>query len=86
MTRANNYKRLNGMRNLITGATSGLGFSISVALAKEGAEVIAIGRNKKRLEDLSDTIEQVKGSETLVCVDNLSSILTRYMADLLPDR
>ena len=64
-----NSKRLAGSKVLITGATSGLGFSISVALAKEGAEVIAIGRNKKRLEDLSDTIEQVKGSATLVCVD-----------------
>ena len=34
-----NSKRLSGSKVLITGATSGLGFSISIALAKEGAEV-----------------------------------------------
>ena len=43
-----NSKRLSGSKVLITGATSGLGFSISIALAKEGAEVIAVGRDKNR--------------------------------------
>ena len=55
-----------GFKVLITGATSGLGYSTSIALAREGAEVIAIGRDKRRLEDLSDTIEQTIGSATLV--------------------
>ena len=64
-----NSKRLSGSKVLITGATSGLGFSISIALAQEGAEVIAVGRDKNRLEDLSDAIEQTKGSVTLVCID-----------------
>ena len=66
---ANHSKRLSGTKLLITGATSGLGFSISIALAQEGAEVIAVGRNKNRLEDLSDAIEQTTGSVTLVCID-----------------
>ena len=64
-----NSKRLAGSKVLITGATSGLGFSISIALAQEGAEVIAVGRDKNRLEDLSDAIEKITGSVTLVCVD-----------------
>ena len=64
-----NSKRLYGSKVLITGATSGLGFSISIALAQEGAEVIAVGRDKNRLEDLSDAIERTKGSVTLVCID-----------------
>ena len=64
-----NSKRLTGSKVLITGATSGLGFSISIALAQEGAEVIAVGRDKNRLEDLSDAIEQITGSVTLVCID-----------------
>ena len=62
-------KRLAGSKVLITGATSGLGFSISIALAQEGAEVIAVGRDKNRLEDLSDAIEKATGSVTLVCID-----------------
>ena len=64
-----NSKRLAGSKVLITGATSGLGFSISIALAQEGAEVIAVGRDKNRLEDLSDAIEQTTGSVTLACID-----------------
>ncbi len=64
-----NSKRLCGLKVLITGATSGLGFSISIALAQEGAELIAVGRDKNRLEDLSDAIERTKGSVTLVCID-----------------
>ena len=69
MTKVHNSKRLIGSKILITGATSGLGFSISIALAKEGAEVIASGKDKNRLEDLSDAIEQTKGAATLVCID-----------------
>ena len=64
-----NSKRLVGSKVLITGATSGLGYSISIALAQEGAEVIAVGRDKNRLEDLSDAIEKITGSVTLVCID-----------------
>ena len=69
MTKAHNSKRLNGSKILITGATSGLGFSVSIALAQKGAEVIAIGKDKNQLEDLSDAIEQTKGTVTLVCID-----------------
>ena len=45
-----NSQGLIGLKVLITGATSGLGYNASIALAKEGAEVIAIGRDKRRLE------------------------------------
>ena len=69
MKKKQNSVGLTGFKVLITGATSGLGYSTSIALAKEGAEVIAIGRDKRRLEDLSDTIEQTIGSSTLVCLD-----------------
>ena len=69
MKKKQNSEGLTGLKVLITGATSGLGYSTSIALAKEGAEVIAIGRDKRRLEDLSDTIEQTTGSATLVCLD-----------------
>ena len=69
MAKVHNSKRLAESKVLITGATSGLGFRISIALAQEGAEVIAIGRDKKRLEELFDAIEQTTGSATLVCID-----------------
>ena len=69
MTSDRNSKRLAGSRVLVTGATSGLGFSVSIALAQEGAEIIAVGRDKKGLEDLSDAIKKSMGSVTLVCID-----------------
>ena len=69
MTKMDNSEGLTGCKVLITGATSGLGFSISIALAKEGAEIIAVGKDKKGLEDLSDAIDQTIGSSTLVCID-----------------
>ena len=69
MTNLKNSEGLNGLKALITGASSGLGFSISIALAKKGADIIAVGRDKKKLEDLSDAIEQTIGSATLVCID-----------------
>ena len=69
MTKNQSSQRLIGLKVLVTGATSGLGFSVSVALAKEGADVIAVGRNKNHLEGLSDAIEETKGSITLVCID-----------------
>ena len=69
MKKIQNPERLAGLKVLITGATSGLGLSISIALAKEGADIIAIGRDKKGLEGLSEAIEQTTGSTTLVCAD-----------------
>ena len=69
MRKMKNPEGLTGLKVLITGATGSLGFSISIALAKGGAEIIAIGRDKKGLEDLSDVIEKTNGSVTLVCVD-----------------
>ena len=69
MVKIENTNRLNGYKILVTGATSGLGYSVSSALAKEGAHVIAIGRDKRRLEDLSDAIEKSMGTVSLACID-----------------
>jgi short-subunit dehydrogenase len=52
MSVKNIYKGLSGSKILITGATDGLGFGISIALAEEGANVIAVGRDKKKIRRL----------------------------------
>jgi 3-hydroxy acid dehydrogenase/malonic semialdehyde reductase len=42
------------MRALVTGASSGIGAAIAVALASDGHEVIAAARRRERLEDLAE--------------------------------
>lgn len=37
---------------LVTGATSGIGRAIALALAREGYEVLAVGRNREALDEL----------------------------------
>ncbi len=43
---------------IVTGATRGIGKAISVAFAKEGAQVVLIGRNEGVLKDISDEINK----------------------------
>ncbi|MBT6036264.1 MAG: SDR family NAD(P)-dependent oxidoreductase [Kordiimonadaceae bacterium] len=55
---------------VVTGASRGIGYATSVALAKEGAHVIAIARTVGSLEALDDEIKSVSGaSATLVPLD-----------------
>jgi 3-oxoacyl-[acyl-carrier protein] reductase len=44
---------IQGRRALVTGASRGLGAAIAVALAAEGAEVLAVARQLERLEELA---------------------------------
>ncbi|OKO81057.1 SDR family NAD(P)-dependent oxidoreductase [Bradyrhizobium sp. NAS96.2] len=51
---------------LVTGASRGIGYATSVALAKAGAHVVAVARTQGGLEELDDEIRQHGGSATLV--------------------
>jgi len=54
---------------LVTGASRGLGYATAVALARQGAHVIALSKTVGGLEELADEIEAVGGSSTLVPLD-----------------
>lgn len=54
---------------VVTGASRGLGRSIAVALAREGAHIVAMARTVGGLEELDDEIKAVGGSATLVPAD-----------------
>ena len=58
-----------GQVALITGATRGFGFATALTLAKEGAEIIAVGRTNGGLEELDDAIQAQGGKATLVPLD-----------------
>jgi NAD(P)-dependent dehydrogenase (short-subunit alcohol dehydrogenase family) len=57
---------LRGRIALVTGASRGIGAAVAVRLAKEGAHVIALGRDVKGLEATDDAIRADGGQATLV--------------------
>jgi NAD(P)-dependent dehydrogenase (short-subunit alcohol dehydrogenase family) len=62
-------RRLEGRVALVTGASRGLGRSAAIALAKQGAHIIATARTEGGLTELDDEIKAIGGSATLVPVD-----------------
>lgn len=54
---------------LVTGASRGLGRSAALALAREGAHVIAMARTEGGLTELDDEIKALGGTATLVPAD-----------------
>ncbi len=60
---------LKGRVAVVTGASRGIGRATALALAKEGAHVIALARTHGGLEDLDDEIRAVGGAATLVPLD-----------------
>jgi len=61
--------RLQGRVAVVTGASRGLGASIAMALAREGAHIIATARTEGGLTELDDRIRSIGGSATLVPLD-----------------
>lgn len=62
--------RLEGRIALVTGASRGIGYNTAVALAGEGAHVIALARTVGGLEELDDEIREAGGEPvTLVPLD-----------------
>lgn len=60
---------LHGKIALVTGASRGLGRSAALALAKDGAHVIAMARTQGGLTELDDQIKSLGGSATLAPAD-----------------
>ncbi|HUR44188.1 MAG TPA: SDR family NAD(P)-dependent oxidoreductase [Aestuariivirga sp.] len=54
---------------VVTGASRGIGRAAALALAKEGAHVVALARTQGGLEELDDEIGKLGGTATLVPAD-----------------
>ena len=61
--------RLTNKIAIVTGAGSGIGRACAIALAREGAKVVLVGRRKERLEETAREI----GDSTLVLVADVSA-------------
>ncbi len=62
-------KILDGKIAVVTGASRGLGKAIALALASQGAHIVATARTQGGLEELDDAIKAVGSSATLVPMD-----------------
>jgi NAD(P)-dependent dehydrogenase (short-subunit alcohol dehydrogenase family) len=62
-------KMFEGKVALVTGASRGLGRAAALALAKQGAHIIATARTQGGLEELDDEIKAAGSSATLVPMD-----------------
>jgi NAD(P)-dependent dehydrogenase (short-subunit alcohol dehydrogenase family) len=60
---------LSGKIALVTGASRGIGYATGIALAKQGAHVVAVARTVGGLEELDDAIKAAGGMATLVPLD-----------------
>lgn len=67
-----NVTRLSGRAAIITGAGTGIGRAIALAMAREGAKVAVAGRRRDKLEEVVQAIRQV-GREAEVAVCDVTS-------------
>ena len=56
---------MQGKKCLVTGATSGIGEAIALALAQKGAEVIIVSRNEEKCARIVSQIQEQSGNSTL---------------------
>ena len=56
-----------GRRALVAGSSSGIGASIAVALAAEGARVVIHGRDRERAESVAKAIREAAGEAAIIC-------------------
>lgn len=62
-------KPLSGRIALVTGASHGIGAAVALALAEQGAHIIAVARTAGALEELDDRIVAAGSTTTLVPLD-----------------
>ena len=78
--------RLAGRLALVTGASKGIGASIAVRFAAEGAHVVLLGRNTNRLEAVDDKIQAMGGRATIVPADISNSAVPSSLARQIAER
>jgi 3-oxoacyl-[acyl-carrier protein] reductase len=73
---------LGGKTALITGASAGIGYATAIALARQGARIVAAARREERLRKLCETITEGGGEAVLFAGDAADEATARGAIDL----
>ena len=57
---------LSGKNAIITGGSAGIGLACAKALISEGANVIIVGRDKKRLENTVNSLQKIANHQSII--------------------
>ncbi len=77
---------MSGKTVVVTGATGGLGKATTTGLAALGASVVAVGRNRAKLERLTTELDRLPGNVEPVLADLSLMAEIRRLATVLDDR
>ena len=73
---------------LITGCSKGIGKSLTIKLSQLGSNVIMLGRNEKKLDELYDSIKEKYGTEPCILKCDLNSLneeKAQEIANIIPE-
>jgi NAD(P)-dependent dehydrogenase (short-subunit alcohol dehydrogenase family) len=77
----NDQRDLEGLRALVTGATSGIGQAAAEELSRHGAEIVVHGRDPDRGSAVVDAIIAADGKARFVAADLTDPAQVDYLAD-----
>ncbi len=66
---------------IVTGGSSGIGRSLAVLFGKRGASVVFTGRNQKRMDEVSDELNQLGVKHLALLLDSASQDDNKAMVD-----
>ena len=69
-------RRRYGAWAVVTGPTSGMGRSTALELARRGMNLVLVGRDPAKLQDISETISKTRAVQTKTVVFDLSLVST----------
>jgi len=72
---------LKGARALVTGASSGIGKAVALALASRGADVALVGRSSKRLAEAAVAVEELGSTAIAHSVDLTGDFQVERLAE-----
>src|SRR5579871_399260 len=75
------YRKLEGLRVLVTGASQGIGRALCVVAARRGCKVLAAARSQPLLDELAAEVRAAGGTIETVAADVTSPADRQAMAD-----